>query len=146
MKRALVFIGGLLAAGIALAGCDGVVGGSGEPVIYVYGGSSPPKTGETLRAVSSGAGFTDNSDFIWEHVAARDDPQWYEIRVDSYFYGPEKDGTVSSENDEEFTIGEGLAGMYLRVKRKTKATDTVQAVWVYSGILGRIQAAEPPLP
>jgi hypothetical protein len=133
-------LGALLVAGLILTGCDGLGGGIGEPNISVYGASFPPRVGEKLRAFSSGAEFTGDSDFIWEYSDKREDGYWHEIRVGSVYYGYY--GTVSSENDKEFTIEEGLAGFYLRVRRKTKAADNMQGVWVYSDIIGRIQKAE----
>jgi hypothetical protein len=132
VKRKLVF-GGLLILGLALAGCGDMSVEDG-PNISVYGASSPPRVGEKLRAVSSGAEFT--GDFIWEYSNKREGGFWGEIRVGSFNYGyPSGTGVVSNENDQEFTIGNWLIGYYLRVSRKTKAADNMQ----YSGILGRIQ-------
>jgi hypothetical protein len=131
----------LLIIALVPASCGNISAyGSAEPRITVYGGSSPSKVGETLRASSSGAEFTRDSDFIWEYSDKREGVNWHEIRTGSLYYGYY--GTVSGENDKEFTIGEGLADFYLRVRRQTKATDNTQSVWVYSDIVGRIQSAK----
>jgi hypothetical protein len=148
MKRkrtAPPLIAALLAAAL-LAACNGIGSGSpGGEHIGVYRGSRPPKVGETLQALSTGQ-FS--GDFIWEFSDKREDAYWHEIRVGSLYYGYY--GTVSGDNDKDFTIGEGLINLYLRVRRKTKPADNTESVWVYSDILGRIQAApgnlaeEPP--
>ncbi|MDR1278232.1 MAG: hypothetical protein LBK02_05735 [Treponema sp.] len=130
-------IAALLAA-VFLAACGGIGGNSpGGAHIGVYRGSRPPKVGESLHAISTG-GFS--GDFIWEWAMKRDDSRWYEITVFSDEY-PYNYGTLSGNNDSEFTIGEGLVDFYLRVKRKTKDADNTQSLWVYSDILGRIQPA-----
>jgi hypothetical protein len=135
MKKKWV-LGGLLVLGLVLAACTEAEDG---PHITVYGGSFPPKVGETLRAFSSGAEFTGDSDFIWEFSDKRQDSPWYEILVNPPYYGYY--GTVSQENDKDFTIGTWLANLYLRARRKTKTTDSIQGGWVYSEIIGRIQTA-----
>jgi secreted protein with Ig-like and vWFA domain len=132
--------GALLVLGLVLVACDGINDSTGGPNISVYGSSRSPKVGETLRAFSSGAEFT--GDFIWEWSAKREGSSWCEITVSSYYYGYWGWGTVSEENDKKFTIGQGLVNYYLRVRRKTKDADNAQGVWVYSDILGRIQAAD----
>jgi hypothetical protein len=127
-------IAALLAAAL-LAACNGISGGSpGGAHIGVYRGSSPPKVGETLQALSTGQ-FS--GDFIWEFSDKREGGYWQEIRVGSWYYGYY--GTVSGDNDKDFTIGEGLTGFYLRVRRKTNPAGNMESVWVYSDILGRIQ-------
>jgi hypothetical protein len=138
MKQKLPLVIAALLTAALLAACEGINTSSG-PCINVYGGSSPPKVGDKLRAFSSGGEFT--GDFIWEWAIKRDTSRWYEITVLSDEY-PYNYGTLSGENDKEFTIGEGLADFYLRVRRKTKATDNKESTQVYSDVLGRIRQQE----
>ncbi|MDR2601597.1 MAG: hypothetical protein LBC53_03995 [Spirochaetaceae bacterium] len=117
-----------------LAACS-METGEGAARISVYGGSRPPKVGETLQAANSGR-FS--GDFIWEWSIKRDDSPWREITVLSDEY-PYNYGTLSGGNDSKFTIGSDLVDFYIRVKRKTKAVDNAQSVWIYGEILGRVQ-------
>ncbi|MDR0302758.1 MAG: hypothetical protein LBI04_10665 [Treponema sp.] len=152
MKKRCVFgfIAMIIIAITVLAGCGGVNDNTGNPRINISGASYPdPKVGDKIRASGSGGKFINNSDYIWEFSDKRDSTRWAEIKVVSYYdpyyhwvnYGYNGTGTLSGQNDQEFTIGEGLEGFYLRAKRKAEATDDMPSDWVYSTILGRIQAA-----